>query len=462
MKLWQGRTEAELNERADAFNRSLPFDRKMLVKDIAGSIAHVSMLRSTEVLEKEDAIAIANALGDMLTEAKEGTLTLDPQAEDVHMAVEALLTERLGDVGKRMHTARSRNDQVALDLRLYLKEENEKLQVAVLQAIRAFIAVAKEHTDTIMPGYTHLQIAQPVTFAHHMMAYAQMFVRDLERLQECKQRTMYNPLGSGALAGTTYPINRHLTTQMMGLVAPTENSMDSVSDRDFVLELAGVLSILQMHLSRLCEELILFSSGEFGFVSMDDAFSTGSSIMPQKKNPDMAELIRGKTGRVYGNLMSLLTMMKGLPLSYNKDMQEDKEPIFDSVETVLTGLELLAPMLRTMQVHKKRMREAAALGYINATDCADYLTKKGIPFRDAYRITGEIVRYCAEQGISLEELPMEVYRNFSDQFEADVYEAIQIENSLNGRTTFGGPAKPAVEEQIARLEERIQVLEEVE
>lgn len=455
MKLWKGRTAADLDEKADAFNRSLPFDQKMLTKDIAGSIAHVSMLRAAEILDKDDAIAIAGALGDMLKEARAGTLQLDPQAEDVHMAVEALLTERLGDRGKMMHTARSRNDQVALDLRLYLTEQNDKLQKATTEAIRAFIAVAKEHTETLMPGYTHLQIAQPVTFAHHMMAYAQMLYRDLERLKDCDGRTKMNPLGAGALAGTSYPINRHLTTELLGFHGPTENSMDSVSDRDFVLELASTLSILQMHLSRVCEELILFSSQEFGFVSMDDAFSTGSSIMPQKKNPDMAELIRGKTGRVYGNLMALLTMMKALPLAYNKDMQEDKEPIFDSCETVLTGLEILAPMLLSMTVHADRMREAAALGYINATDCADYLTKKGLPFRDAYRITGEIVRYCIEHKLTLEELSMDVYENFSDQFSEDVYEAIRIENSLAARNTFGGPAREAVELQIARLEEKL-------
>lgn len=455
MKLWKGRTEAEVDRRADELNRSLPFDQKMLTKDIAGSIAHVTMLQAAEIIAKDDAIAIANALGDMLEEAQAGTLPLDPCAEDVHMAVEALLTERLGDRGKRMHTARSRNDQVALDLRLYLAEQNVKLQAETESVIRALVDVAKEHTESLMPGYTHLQIAQPVTFAHHLLAYAQMFVRDLERLEACNARTRYNPLGAGALAGTSYPINRHLTTQLLGFHAPTENSMDSVSDRDFVLELASVLSIVQMHLSRLCEELIVFSSNEFGFVSMDDAFSTGSSIMPQKKNPDMAELIRGKTGRVYGALMALLTMMKGLPLAYNKDMQEDKEPIFDACDTVLACLEIMAPMLASMTVHTGRMREAAALGYINATDCADYLTKKGMPFRDAYRITGEIVAHCAEQGISLEELPMEIYRNFSPEFGEDLFDAIKIENSLHARTTFGGPAASAVQEQIARLEDKL-------
>ena len=459
MKLWKGRTEADLDARADAFNRSLPFDQKLVTKDIAGSIAHVSMLRASEILEKEDAIAIANALGDMLKEAQEGSLALDPQAEDVHMAVEALLTERIGDRGKMMHTARSRNDQVALDLRLYLLEENRKLQQAVKDVIDALIAKAKDHTESLMPGYTHLQIAQPVTFAHHCMAYAQMFFRDLDRLLDCEDRTKYNPLGAGALAGTTHPINRHLTSELMGFHAPTENSMDSVSDRDFVLELASVLAILQMHLSRLCEELIVFSSNEFGFVSMDDAFSTGSSIMPQKKNPDMAELIRGKTGRVYGNLMSLLTMMKSLPLAYNKDMQEDKEPIFDSCETVLHALEITAPMLSSMTVNTKRMREAAAFGYINATDCADYLTKKGMPFRDAYRITGEIVRHCVKEEIPLEELTLAGYRSFSDQFEEDVYDAIRIENSLKERNTFGGPAPEAVNTQILRLEEKLASLE---
>lgn len=455
MKLWKGRSGGEIDERADAFNRSLPFDQKMLTKDIAGSIAHVTMLQVAEIISKDDAIAIANTLGDLLAEAQEGTLVLDPAAEDVHSAVEAILIERLGQQGKMMHTARSRNDQVALDLRLYLIEQNEKLQAAATETIHALIAVAKEHTDTLMPGYTHLQIAQPVTFGHHMMAYAQMLYRDVARLTECNARTKENPLGAGAMAGTSYPISRHLTTELLGFRAPTENSMDSVSDRDFVLELASVLSILQMHLSRLCEELIVFSSNEFGFLSMDDAFSTGSSIMPQKKNPDMAELIRGKTGRVYGNLMALLTMMKGLPLAYNKDMQEDKEPIFDSCETVLTALEIIAPMLLSMTVHGERMRDAAARGFINATDCADYLTRKGLPFRDAYQITGEIVRHCIDAGLSLEALQLDVYRNFSALFEADIYDAIRIENSLHARTTFGGPAPETVREQIARLEERL-------
>lgn len=455
MKLWQGRLASGIDERADAFNRSMSFDSKMVAQDIEGSIAHVTMLGATCVLKKVDADKVIGELEHMLEEANEGTLPLDPLSEDIHTAVEALLTERIGEQGKMMHTARSRNDQVAVDLRLYLSEQNKSLQAAARTCIETLIKVAEENLTAIMPGYTHLQIAQPVTFAHHMMAYAQMLYRDLERLIDCDKRTRISPLGAGALASTSYPIDRHMTAELLGFSGPTENSMDSVSDRDFVLELASVLSIMQMHLSRLCEELIIFSSSEFSFVSMDDAFSTGSSIMPQKKNPDMAELIRGKTGRVYGNLIALLTMMKGLPLAYNKDMQEDKEPIFDSCETVLAGLEILAPMLDTMKVNAKRMREAAAYGYINATDCADYLTKKGMPFRDAYKITGELVRYAAEQGKSLEELSMDVYKNFSEVFETDLFSAISIENGVEKRIAHGGPAPDAVKIQIANLREKL-------
>lgn len=455
MKLWQGRLASGIDERADAFNRSMSFDSKMVAQDIEGSIAHVTMLGATCVLKKVDADKVIGELEHMLEEANEGTLPLDPLSEDIHTAVEALLTERIGEQGKMMHTARSRNDQVAVDLRLYLSEQNKSLQAAARTCIETLIKVAEENLTAIMPGYTHLQIAQPVTFAHHMMAYAQMLYRDLERLIDCDKRTRISPLGAGALASTSYPIDRHMTAELLGFSGPTENSMDSVSDRDFVLELASVLSIMQMHLSRLCEELIIFSSSEFSFVSMDDAFSTGSSIMPQKKNPDMAELIRGKTGRVYGNLIALLTMMKGLPLAYNKDMQEDKEPIFDSCETVLVGLEILAPMLDTMKVNAKRMREAAAYGYINATDCADYLTKKGMPFRDAYKITGELVRYAAEQGKSLEELSMDVYKNFSEVFETDLFSAISIENGVEKRIAHGGPAPDAVKIQIANLREKL-------
>lgn len=455
MKLWKGRLESEIDARADAFNRSMSFDSKMVREDIEGSIAHVMMLGATGILQQADADKIVQGLEQMLREVEEGTLPLDMLAEDIHTAVEQLLTERIGVQGKMMHTARSRNDQVAIDLRLYLSHQIGLLKAELITVIESLVQVAEENLKTIMPGYTHLQIAQPVTFAHHMMAYAQMFARDLDRLVDTDKRTRVSPLGAGALASTSYPIDRHMTAQLLNFSAPTENSMDSVSDRDFVLELAGTLSILQMHMSRLCEELIIFSSTEYSFISMDDAFSTGSSIMPQKKNPDMAELIRGKTGRVYGNLMSLLTMMKGLPLAYNKDMQEDKEPIFDSCMTVLTALEILAPMLTSMKVNKKRMRDAAAKGYINATDCADYLTKKSMPFRDAYRITGELVRYAVEHHVSLEEIALDIYQNFSPMFDHDIYEAISIENGVAKRIAYGGPAEKAVEVQIANLREKL-------
>lgn len=455
MKLWKGRLESEIDARADAFNRSMSFDSKMVREDIEGSIAHVMMLGATGILQQADADKIVQGLEQMLSEVEEGTLPLDMLAEDIHTAVEQLLTERIGVQGKMMHTARSRNDQVAIDLRLYLSHQIGLLKAELITVMESLMQVAEENLKTIMPGYTHLQIAQPVTFAHHMMAYAQMFARDLDRLVDTDKRTRVSPLGAGALASTSYPIDRHMTAQLLNFSAPTENSMDSVSDRDFVLELAGTLSILQMHMSRLCEELIIFSSTEYSFISMDDAFSTGSSIMPQKKNPDMAELIRGKTGRVYGNLMSLLTMMKGLPLAYNKDMQEDKEPIFDSCMTVLTALEILAPMLTSMKVNKKRMRDAAAKGYINATDCADYLTKKSMPFRDAYRITGELVRYAVEHHVSLEEIALDIYQNFSPMFDHDIYEAISIENGVAKRIAYGGPAEKAVEVQIANLREKL-------
>lgn len=455
MKLWKGRLESEIDARADAFNRSMSFDSKMVREDIEGSIAHVTMLGATGILQQADADKIVQGLEQMLREVEEGTLPLDMLAEDIHTAVEQLLTERIGVQGKMMHTARSRNDQVAIDLRLYLSHQIGLLKAELITVIESLVQVAEENLKTIMPGYTHLQIAQPVTFAHHMMAYAQMFARDLDRLVDTDKRTRVSPLGAGALASTSYPIDRHMTARLLNFSAPTENSMDSVSDRDFVLELAGTLSILQLHMSRLCEELIIFSSTEYSFISMDDAFSTGSSIMPQKKNPDMAELIRGKTGRVYGNLMSLLTMMKGLPLAYNKDMQEDKEPIFDSCMTVLTALEILAPMLTSMKVNKKRMRDAAAKGYINATDCADYLTKKSMPFRDAYRITGELVRYAVEHHVSLEEIALDIYQNFSPMFDHDIYEAISIENGVAKRIAYGGPAEKAVEVQIANLREKL-------
>ena len=420
----------------------------MYKQDIQGSIAHAAMLGDCGIISKEDSLAIIGGLKEILADIENGTLEFDMTAEDIHMFIEAELTKRLGDVGKRLHTSRSRNDQVAVDIRLYLRQEIDEIYALVKELAVTIYNLAKEHTETVMPGYTHLQRAQPITFAHHLLAYVQMLVRDLERLKDTAKRMNYCPLGSGALAGTTYKINRKQTAELLGFTAPMANSLDGVSDRDFCVELNCALSLIMTHLSRFSEEIIMWCSWEFKFIELDDAYATGSSIMPQKKNPDITELIRGKTGRVNGDLMTLLTMLKGLPLAYNKDMQEDKEAIFDAVDNVKLCVKTFIPMLATMRVIKENMRNAAAKGFINATDCADYLVKKGMPFRDAYKITGTLVAECIEKGLTLETLPLECYRKMTELFTEDVYEAISLETCVRERKSEGGPAPDAVKVQL--------------
>ena len=450
-KMWAGRFSKETDPGVNDFNSSIAFDARMYRVDIRGSMAHAAMLGKTGIISEADAEAITEGLKGILHDLDSGALAFDPNAEDIHMFVEAELTARIGDPGKRLHTARSRNDQVAVDLRLYLREEIDGI-IGLLKTLgQTVVEVAREHTSAVMPGYTHLQRAQPVTFAHHLAAYGWMFARDIGRLEDVKKRMNYSPLGCGALAGTTYPIDRQMTAEALGFDGPTENSLDGVSDRDYCIELASALSILMMHLSRLSEEVVLWCSWEFKFIELDDAFATGSSIMPQKKNPDVAELVRGKTGRVYGDLMALLSMMKSLPLAYNKDMQEDKEAVFDAVDTVKLCLSTFAPMLKTATVLEGNMRAAAAKGFINATDCADYLTKKGVPFRDAYKVTGQLVGYCVEKGTTLEELPLSVYKQFSNVFEEDVYAAIDLNACAMNRRSYGGPAEEGVKWQLTKL-----------
>lgn len=455
MKMWAGRFAKELDSGINDFNSSISFDWVMYKEDIAGSMAHAAMLGAQGIIPAGDVEEILVGLEGILADLESGQLQIDPAAEDIHMFVEQTLTARIGDAGKRLHTARSRNDQVALDLRLYLKNKTDAVILAVRGLAAALVALAKQNVNTIMPGYTHLQVAQPVTFAHHMMAYAQMLRRDLGRLQDCKTRMNYSPLGAGALAGTTYPINRQRTAAELGFAAPCPNSMDAVSDRDFCVELAAALSLVMTHLSRLAEEVVLWCSSEFKFIELDDAFATGSSIMPQKKNPDITELVRGKTGRVNGNLVTLLTMLKGLPLAYNKDMQEDKQAIFDSVDTTLACLAAITPMMQTLTVNEENMRAAAAKGFINATDCADYLTKKGMPFRDAYKITGGLVAYCIGNGLTLETLPLQTYQEASELFCEDIYTAINLTNCVAQRASEGGPAPAAVAAQIAEYEQAL-------
>ena len=447
-KMWAGRFSKEVDETVNAFNSSISFDCRMYANDIKGSIAHATMLGECGIISKEDSNSIIQGLKDILKDLQDGTLNFDMSAEDIHMFVEAELTKRLGSVGKRLHTSRSRNDQVALDLRLYLRDEIDQITELLKSLINTLCDLADEHYDTIMPGYTHLQRAQPITFGHHLMAYANMFLRDIDRLKDTYKRMNYCPLGSGALAGTTYPIDRQLTSNLLGFTAPMENSLDGVSDRDYCIELATDISLIMTHLSRFSEEIIMWCSWEFKFIELDDAYATGSSIMPQKKNPDITELIRGKTGRTNGNLITLLSMMKGLPLAYNKDMQEDKEAIFDSVDNVKLCLKTFIPMVATMRVLKDNMRHAAAKGFINATDCADYLTKKGVPFRDAYKVTGQLVAICIEKGLTLETLPLDEYKKLSDVFEDDVYSAISLDTCVNQRTSFGGPSPVEVKRQI--------------
>ncbi len=449
MKLWAGRFKKDVDSRVNDFNSPISFDGRMYKQDITGSIAHATMLGECGIIEKSEADKIVSALKEILSDVESGKLEFSEDAEDIHMNIETILTERIGDTGKRLHTARSRNDQVALDIRMYLLEETDKVKSRVLDLLSAISEKAKQHTDTVMAGYTHLQRAQPVTFAHYILAYAQMLMRDYDRLCDVQKRMNILPLGSGALASTTYPINRERVAELLGFDGVTENSIDGVSDRDFVLELASALSILMMHMSRFSEEIILWCSSEFGFIELDDAFSTGSSIMPQKKNPDVAELVRGKTGRVYGSLVTLLTMMKSLPLAYNKDLQEDKEAIFDALDNTLISIEVFTSMFATMTVRVDRLRKAASKGFINATDCADYLVKKGMPFRDAYKVSGTLVAYCIDNDKTLEELSLDEFNAVCDKFDKDVYEAIDLLNCVNGRKVHGGPAKESVLYQIS-------------
>ncbi len=448
MKLWQGRFQKELDAGINDFNASISFDWVLYPHDIRGSMAHADMLAAQGIITDADNAAIQAGLTGILADIESGALAIDPAAEDIHMFVEAELTARIGDAGKRLHTARSRNDQVATDLRLYLRERAAELTGELTALCRALVALAENHTETVMPGYTHLQVAQPVTFAHHLMAYAHMLRRDLGRVADAAERMNQCPLGAGALAGTTHPINRQATAKALGFSAPCANSMDAVSDRDFCVELAAALSLIMTHLSRLAEEVVLWCSSEFRFVELDDAFATGSSIMPQKKNPDIAELVRGKTGRVHGSLVALLSMLKGLPLCYNKDMQEDKPAVFDATENVLLCLRAVTPMMQTLTVRADNMRAAAARGFINATDCADYLTKKGVPFREAYQITGGLVARCVRDNTTLEALPLAAYREVSDAFGEDIYNAIDLDTCVAQRVSEGGPAPAAVRAQI--------------
>lgn len=451
MQLWKGRFQKALSKTTNDFNSSISFDSRMYKEDIEGSIAHSAMLGKCGIISAEDADAIGEGLRGILADIESGKLVIDPEAEDIHTFIEGELTARLGDTGKRLHTARSRNDQVAVDIKLYLKKQVDEVEKLVVGLLDVICNKAQEHADTVMPGYTHLQRAQPITFGHHLMAYAEMFLRDLSRLKDCKKRMDEMPLGSGALACTTYPIDRTITAELLGFERITNNSLDGVSDRDYCIELASVLSIIMVHLSRFSEEIIMWCSWEFKFVELDDAFSTGSSIMPQKKNPDIAELVRGKSGRVFGDLTTLLTVMKGIALAYNKDMQEDKEAIFDAIDTVKMCLTAFTPMLDTMKVLPQNMRKAAAGGFINATDCADYLVKKGLPFRDAYKATGELVALCIEKGLTLETLPLDEYKKICDTFDDGVYEAIGLEKCAYERSPLGGPNPDNVRAQAERV-----------
>jgi len=451
MKLWGGRFRKETDTLVNDFNSSIQFDCRMYREDIEGSLAHANMLAGQGIISREDEQQIRQGLKSILADVEAGKIEFTADNEDIHMNVEALLTQRIGEAGKRLHTARSRNDQVAVDLRLYLRREIDEIIGLVLDLQQAILKQAERHQSTVMPGYTHLQRAQPISLAQHLLAYGAQLRRDVDRLMDCRRRMNVCPLGSGALAGTTYPIDRWAVARELGFDRPCSNSLDGVSDRDYALELMSGLSILMMHLSRFSEEIILWCSWEFKFIELDDAYSTGSSIMPQKKNPDVAELVRGKTGRVYGDLMGLLTTMKGLPLAYNKDMQEDKEPVFDAVDTVKMCLPVFTGMLSTMRVLPENMRRAAGGGFINATDCADYLTRKGMPFRDAYTTVGNLVYYCSQQGKLLEELSLEELRKISPLFEEDVYEALRLETCMGQRSSYGGPAVEETSRQIQEL-----------
>ena len=454
-KMWAGRFEKASDKMADDFNSSIHFDSKMYKQDIRGSMEHASMLCKVGILTEEDFGKIFAGLTGILNDIESGELPFDMNAEDIHMFIEAELTKRIGDAGKKLHTARSRNDQVALDLRLYMRDESFEVITLLKQLISVILEQAKKNTQTIMPGYTHLQRAQPITFAHHLLAYCMMFLRDVSRILDAVLRMNYSPLGSCALAGTTYPTDRDMVAEALGFDGVTMNSIDGVSDRDYCIELEAAFATVMMHLSRFSEEIILWSSWEFKFVELDDAYTTGSSIMPQKKNPDMAELVRGKTGRVYGDLMATLTMLKGLPLAYNKDMQEDKEAIFDSVETVKKCLSIFIPMIETMKAIPKNMYAASKKGFINATDLADYLTKRGVPFRTAYKIVGTVVGKCVKEGITLDEVSLEEYKQYSEIFEEDLYDEISLETCIRKRISKGSTGYDSVAEEIAYVESQL-------
>lgn len=447
-KMWAGRFSKSLDKKADDFNSSIHFDKIMFSQDIKGSIAHASMLGYKGIIPKEDSLDIITALGEISNDIESGKLPIDETAEDIHMFIEAELTKRIGDKGKKLHTARSRNDQVALDLRLYLRDESGEIIDGIKTLIKSVLKKAEENTDAIMSGYTHLQRAQPITFAHHLLAYEMMFTRDIGRIEDAVARMNFSPLGSCALAGTTFDTDREYAAQKLGFSGICQNSIDGVSDRDFCVELLSAFSTLMMHLSRFSEEIILWSSWEFKYIELDDSYTTGSSIMPQKKNPDIAELVRGKTGRVYGDLIGTLTMLKGLPLAYNKDMQEDKESVFDAIDTVKQVLTVFPPMIDGMTVLKDNMLKAAQKGFINATDLADYLTKKGMPFRTAYKTVGEMVSYCVRNNTVLEDVPLSVYKEKSDLFEKDLYDAINLVTCVKSRISAGGTGFDSVNKQI--------------
>ena len=452
-KMWAGRTDGKTEKIADDFNSSIHFDSRMYRQDITGSMAHAAMLASKNIISPADADTLIAGLEQILSDLDSGVLAIDMECEDIHMFVEQVLTARLGDVGKKLHTARSRNDQVALDIRMYLREQVDQIVELTQNLIAAVTEKAEVYKDAIMPGYTHLQRAQPITFGHHLMAYAMMLLRDIQRLQDCRKRMNLSPIGCCALAGTTYDTDRHFEAEKLGFDGICMNSLDGVSDRDFCVEMMSDIAILMMHLSRFSEEIILWSSWEFKFVELSDAYTTGSSIMPQKKNPDMAELVRGKTGRVYGDLIALLTTLKGLPLAYNKDMQEDKEAIFDACDTVVMCLQVFTGMIATLTANTANMKLAAQKGFINATDLADYLVKKGLPFRSAYKISGQLVALCIQKNTVLEELPMEVYKDFSPLFEEDLYEAIDLMTCVQKRISEGGTSVASVEKQIKYVKE---------
>ncbi len=441
MKLWGGRFTKSTDSFTDHFHSSISFDSRMYKEDILGSCAHATMLGNQGIISKEDSEKIVEALKEILVEIENGQIQFDEKAEDIHMNIETILISKIGDVGKRLHTGRSRNDQVALDIRMYLKEQITEIKSLVKELIEVLNNIAEKNVETVMPGYTHLQNAQPVTLAHHLLAYVEMFKRDYDRLSDTYKRTNVLPLGSGALATTTYPLDRNFVKEQLGFDSITLDSMDGVSDRDFVIELLSALSMIMMHLSRFCEEIIIWNSQQYKFVEIDDSYSTGSSIMPQKKNPDMAELIRGKTGRVYGHLMAMLTVMKGIPLAYNKDMQEDKEGVFDAVDTLKMCLPVFTRMMETMTFNKENMRQAARKGFMNATDAADWLVKQGVPFRDAHAIIGQLVLYCVNNDKNLDDLTLEEYKSVSDVFTEDIYNAIDLDTCVNSRKVEGGPSK---------------------